>query len=84
MSAGAIVEILGGNAKQIINASTLALKNILGLTCDPVAGLVEIPCVKRNVFLAVHAITAAELALADIESKIPPDEVVDAMVQTGQ
>ncbi len=84
MSAGAIVEILGGTSKQIINASTLALKNILGLTCDPVAGLVEIPCVKRNVFLAVHAITAAELALADIESKIPSDEVVDAMVQTGQ
>ncbi len=84
MSAGTAVQIMGGNIKQIINASALALKNILGLTCDPVAGLVEIPCVKRNVFLAVHAITAAELALADIESKIPPDEVVDAMVQTGQ
>ncbi len=84
MSAGVAVQIMGGNIKQIINASALALKNLLGLTCDPVAGLVEIPCVKRNVFLAVHAITAAELALSNIESKIPPDEIVDAMVQTGQ
>ena len=84
MSAGLAVQIMGGNIQQIINAAALALKNILGLTCDPVSGLVEIPCVKRNAFLAVHAITAAELALANIESKIPPDEVVDAMVQTGQ
>lgn len=84
MSAAAAVQILGGNEKQIINAAVLALKNILGLTCDPVAGLVEIPCVKRNVFLAIHAITAAELSLADIETKIPFDEVIDAMVQTGQ
>lgn len=84
MSAAAAVQILGGNENQIINAAVLALKNILGLTCDPVGGLVEIPCVKRNVFLAIHAITAAELALANVESKIPPDEVVDAMVQTGQ
>lgn len=84
MSAAAAVQILGGNEKQIINGAVLALKNLLGLTCDPVAGLVEIPCVKRNVFLAIHAITATELALADVESKIPPDEVVDAMVQTGQ
>ncbi len=84
MSAAAAVEIMGGNEKQKVNAAILALKNILGLTCDPVGGLVEIPCVKRNVFLAIHAITGAELALADIESKIPADEVVDAMVQTGQ
>ena len=84
MSAAAAVLIMGGNEKQIVNAAALALKNVLGLTCDPVAGLVEIPCVKRNVFLAVHSITAAELSLADIETKIPPDEVVDAMVQTGQ
>lgn len=84
MSAALAVQIAGGNTSQIINAAALALKNILGLTCDPVSGLVEIPCVKRNAFLAVHAITASELALADIESKIPADEVVDAMVQTGQ
>lgn len=84
MSAAATTQILDGNIEQIINASTLALKNILGLTCDPVGGLVEIPCVKRNVFLAIHAITASELSLADIFSKISPDDVVDAMVQTGQ
>lgn len=84
MSAGALVQMLGGNEKYIVHAVALALKNILGLTCDPVAGLVEIPCVKRNAFLAIHAVTSAELALAGIESKIPPDEVVDAMAQTGQ
>lgn len=84
MSAAAAVQILGGSERQIVNAAVLALKNVLGLTCDPVAGLVEIPCVKRNVFLAIHAITAAELSIADIETKIPFDEVIDAMVQTGQ
>lgn len=84
MSAAAAVQLLGGTNEQIVNAATLALKNVLGLTCDPVGGLVEIPCVKRNAFLAIHAITAAELVLANVESKIPPDEVVDAMVQTGQ
>lgn len=84
MSAASAVQILGGNENQIINAAVLAIKNILGLTCDPVAGLVEIPCVKRNVFLAIHAITAAELSMAGVESKISFDEVIDAMVQTGQ
>lgn len=84
MSAGALVQILGGTQKQMVHAVALALKNLLGLTCDPVAGLVEIPCVKRNAFLAIHAVTAAELALSNVESKIPPDEVVDAMAQTGQ
>lgn len=84
MASGALVQMLGGSEKQIVHAVALALKNILGLTCDPVAGLVEIPCVKRNAFLAIHALTAAELALAGIESKIPPDEVIDAMAQTGQ
>ncbi|MBQ8460375.1 L-serine ammonia-lyase, iron-sulfur-dependent, subunit alpha [bacterium] len=83
MSAGAICQLMGGNVSQILHASTLALKNLLGLTCDPVAGLVEVPCVKRNPFLAVHSITAAELALSGVESQIPPDEVIDAMEQTG-
>ncbi len=83
MSAAAVCQLQGGNVSQVLNAAALALKNILGLTCDPVAGLVEVPCVKRNPFLAVHSITAAELALADIKSKIPFDEVVDAMEQTG-
>ena len=83
MSAGAVCQLRGGNVSQILNAAALAMKNLLGLTCDPVAGLVEVPCVKRNPFLAVHAITAAELALAGVESKIPIDEVIDAMEQTG-
>ncbi|MBR1424621.1 L-serine ammonia-lyase, iron-sulfur-dependent, subunit alpha [bacterium] len=83
MAAAAVCQLRNGRVSQILNASALALKNVLGLTCDPVAGLVEVPCVKRNPFLAVHAITAAELALCDVESKIPLDEVVDAMGQTG-
>ncbi len=83
MAAGAVCQLKGGNISQILNASALALKNLLGLTCDPVAGLVEVPCVKRNPFLAVHSITAVELALSGVESKIPLDEVVDAMAQTG-
>ncbi|MCI1273036.1 MAG: L-serine ammonia-lyase, iron-sulfur-dependent, subunit alpha [Clostridiaceae bacterium] len=84
MSAAALTQLLGGTPRQILNAVALALKNLLGLTCDPVCGLVEIPCVKRNAFLAVHAVTACELALANVESKIPVDEVVDAMEQTGK
>lgn len=84
MASAALTQMRGGSVKQIINAVALALKNILGLTCDPVCGLVEIPCVKRNPFLAIHAVTASELAMADIISKIPIDEVVDAMEQTGK
>jgi len=84
MSAAALTQIRGGNIQQILNAVALAMKNLLGLTCDPVCGLVEIPCVKRNPFLAIHAVTASEMALADIESKIPLDEVIDAMEQTGK
>lgn len=83
MSAAAVCQLKGGSVSQILNASALAIKNLLGLTCDPVAGLVEVPCVKRNPFLAVHSITAVELALAGVESKIPIDEVIDAMEQTG-
>lgn len=84
MASAALTQMRGGNIKQIINSAALALKNVLGLTCDPVCGLVEIPCVKRNPFLAIHAVTASELAMADIISKIPVDEVVDAMEQTGK
>ncbi len=84
MAAGAACDMLGGSADEIVQAATLALKNILGLTCDPVCGLVEVPCIKRNAFLAVHAVTAAELALCGVESKIPIDEVVDTLRVTGQ
>lgn len=83
MASAALTQMRGGNIKQIINSSALALKNILGLTCDPVCGLVEIPCVKRNPFLAIHAVTSSELAMANIISRIPIDEIVDAMEQTG-
>lgn len=84
MAAAALTEMLGGDSEEIIQAVSLALKNILGLTCDPVCGLVEVPCIKRNAFLAVHAVTAAELALCGVESKIPADEVVDTLSITGQ
>lgn len=84
MAAGALAQMLGGGVDEIIQASALAMKNILGLTCDPVCGLVEVPCIKRNAFLAVHAVTAAELALCGVESKIPIDEIVDTLKITGQ
>lgn len=83
MAAGALCYLQGGNHKQIIHAAAMAMKNLLGLVCDPVAGLVEVPCVKRNVIGAVNAVTSAEMALAGIESKIPPDQVFDAMKEVG-
>lgn len=84
MAAAALTQMLGGNVSEVINAAALALKNILGLTCDPVCGLVEVPCIKRNAFLAVHAVTASELALCGVESKIPIDEIVDTLKITGR
>ncbi len=83
MAAGAVVEILGGTPIMIGHACAIALKNVLGLVCDPVAGLVEVPCIKRNALGAANALVAANLALAGIESKIPVDEVIDAMKQVG-
>lgn len=83
MAAAGLTEALGGEPSQCVNAAALALKNALGLTCDPVGGLVEVPCVKRNGFFAVHACIAAELSLAGIASFIPFDEVLDVMRQTG-
>ena len=73
-----------GTGQQIGHAVAMALKNLMGLVCDPVAGLVEVPCVKRNVIGAVNAISAADMALAGIESRIPVDEVIDAMGQVGR
>jgi len=83
MAAGAAVELAGGKPEMVANAFALALKNLLGLVCDPVAGLVEVPCVKRNGFSASHALTAANMALAEVGSVIPADEVVEAMTQIG-
>jgi len=83
IAASAAVELLGGTPAMCGHACALALKFSMGLTCDPVAGLVEVPCVKRNASGAVSALTAAELALAGIESAIPVDEVIDAMKNVG-
>ena len=83
MAAAALVYLHGGSNEQMANACAIALKNMMGLACDPVAGLVEVPCVKRNVAGAMNALSAAELALAGISSFIPPDEVIDAMREVG-
>ena len=83
MAAGAAVSLLSDDISLIPNAAALAMKNLLGLACDPVAGLVEVPCVKRNVMGAVNALSSAELSLAGIKSKIPCDEVFDAMRSIG-
>ncbi|MDO5390678.1 MAG: L-serine ammonia-lyase, iron-sulfur-dependent, subunit alpha [Eubacteriales bacterium] len=84
MAAGAMVHLRGGSPDQIAQASAMALKNLLGLVCDPVAGLVEVPCVKRNVVGAVNALASADMALAGIASRIPPDQVIDAMREVGE
>lgn len=83
MAAAALVQIKGGTAQQMSDAAAMAMKNLLGLVCDPVAGLVEVPCVKRNVVGAVNAMAAADMALAGIRSAIPADEVFDAMNEVG-
>lgn len=84
MAAGALTELAGGTPEQVSQAAALSLKNVLGLTCDPVGGLVEVPCIKRNSFLAVNALVASDLALAGIKSVIPVDEVISAMGETGK
>ncbi|WP_261132767.1 L-serine ammonia-lyase, iron-sulfur-dependent, subunit alpha [Bacillus sp. Marseille-Q3570] len=84
MAAAAIVELAGGTPEQSAEAMAIALKNMLGLVCDPVAGLVEVPCVKRNAIGASIAITAADMSLAGITSRIPCDEVIDAMYKIGE
>lgn len=83
MAAAAIVELAGGTPHMIEQAVAIALKNILGLVCDPVAGLVEIPCIKRNASGVAGAFVAAELALAGIDSAIPADEVILTMKKVG-
>lgn len=84
MAAGGVAYLLGGDSEVIAHAAALAMKNLLGLACDPVAGLVEVPCVKRNVIGAVNALTSADLAVSGIRSRIPPDEVFDAMRSIGR
>lgn len=84
MAAAAVTELLGGSARACVHAAAQALMNTIGLVCDPVGGYVEVPCVSRNAFYAVHAVAAAQLALAGVESFIPPDEVVYAMAAVGR
>ena len=83
-AAPALVHLQGGTPEQMANACAMAVKNLLGLVCDPVGGLVEVPCVKRNVIGAMDALSAAQMALAGIESRVPPDQVLDAMREVGQ
>ena len=83
MGAAAMVYLKGGNPVQMITAAGISIQNMLGLVCDPVAGLVEVPCVKRNVIGAVNACSAADVALAGITVRIPPDQIIDAMKDAG-
>jgi L-serine dehydratase len=84
MGAAAVAYMMDGTTRTSIQAAAIALKNTLGLVCDPVGGLVEVPCVKRNALFAVHGLTAAQLALAGVDSVIPMDEIVEAMVRIGR
>ena len=83
MAAAALTALRGGTPAQMGDACAMALKNLMGLVCDPVGGLVEVPCVKRNVIGAVNALSAADMALAGIKSTIPVDQVIDAMREVG-
>lgn len=83
MAAGALVELSGGSPEMVFHAAAIALKNIMGLVCDPIAGLVEAPCSKRNASGVVNAMISADMALAGVESVIPFDEVVYAMKEVG-
>lgn len=83
MAAGALVHLHGGSDEEICSAVAIALKSLLGLTCDPIGGLVEVPCVKRNVIGAVNAVTAADMVMAGVTSVIPADEVIDVMGEIG-
>ena len=84
MAAGAVAQMLGGSPEAAFHAAAIAIKNQLGLVCDPVAGLVEIPCIKRNAGGVAIALSAADMALAGIESRIPFDDVVEAMNRVGK
>ena len=84
MAAPAVVYRQGGTPEQMAHSCAMAVKNLLGLVCDPVGGLVEVPCVKRNVIGAMNALSAAQMALAGITSRIPPEQVLDAMAEVGR
>ena len=84
MAAAALCYLAGGDAQAVCHAAAIAIKSMLGLVCDPVAGLVEVPCVKRNAAGAMIAMSSADMALAGIRSAVPPDEVILAMREVGE
>lgn len=84
MAAGALSFLEGGTNEDILNSAALALKNMLGLTCDPVAGLVEVPCIKRNVNGSINAVVSSQMTKAGVKSTIPADEVIDSMGRIGK
>lgn len=84
MAAGALIFLQGGTNEEICSGVAVSLKALLGLTCDPIGGLVEVPCVKRNVIGAVNAVTAADMVMAGVSSVIPADEVIDVMGEIGR
>lgn len=84
MGAAAVVEMMGGTPKMSLDAAAIVFKNVLGLVCDPVAGLVEIPCAKRNASGVVSALCTADLVMAGVESKIPFDDALSAMYKVGK
>lgn len=84
MASACAVAMMGGTTEEVVTAMTLCMKNVLGLVCDPVAGLVEVPCVKRNGIYAVHALASAEMGMAGLRSRIPADEVIGAMDSIGR
>jgi L-serine dehydratase len=83
MAAAALVQLMGGNAKQAVNASSMALQNCLGMICDPVADRVEVPCLGKNIIAATNALNSANMAIAGYDAVIPFDEVIDAMKSVG-
>ena len=83
MAAAGLTYIRGGSNDAVVHSAAMALSNVLGLVCDPIAGLVEVPCVKRNVMGAVNAVTSSDMAMAGLRSRIPTDEVIDAMREVG-
>lgn len=84
MAAGGMVQAMDGTPEQVLNAAAISMQNLMGLVCDPVAGLVEVPCVVRNGLSSVQSVSAATMALAGVKSFLPLDEVVDAMAEVGK
>ena len=84
MAAAALVSLMGGSTQQAVNAASMALQNVLGMICDPVANRVEVPCLGRNVMAASNALVCANMALADFDPVIPLDEVIETMDEVGK